>query len=70
MLFGGTDELEPVVPAVLLSAVVRYAWLMIDGEDLVIMCPTSQGGLNNHDTNLITLHHIQDFRQLPFAVLS
>ncbi|MBC8868355.1 MAG: exo-alpha-sialidase [Planctomycetes bacterium] len=41
-----------------------YAWLMIDGEDLVVMCRTSQGGLNNHDTNLITLHRIRDFRQL------
>jgi hypothetical protein len=41
-----------------------YAWLMIDGEDLVVMCRTSQGGLNNHDTNLITLHRVQNFRHL------
>jgi len=41
-----------------------YAWLMIDGDDLVVMCRTSQGGLNNHDTNLITLHRIRDFRHL------
>jgi hypothetical protein len=41
-----------------------YAWLMIDGKDLVVMCRTSQGGLNNHDTNLITLHRVRDFRHL------
>jgi len=41
-----------------------YAWLLIDGDDLVVMCRTSQGGLNNHDTNLITLHRIRDFRHL------
>jgi hypothetical protein len=38
--------------------------LLIDGDDLVVMCRTSQGGLNNHDTNLITLHRIRDFRHL------
>jgi hypothetical protein len=41
-----------------------YAWLMIDGDDLLVMCRTSKGGLNNHDTNLITLHRIREFRQL------
>jgi hypothetical protein len=46
-----------------------YAWLMIDGKDLVVMCRTSCEGLNNHDTNLITLHRIQDFRGLVPAGL-
>ena len=41
-----------------------YAWLMIDGDNLIVMCRTSKGGLNNHDTNLITLHRIKDFRRL------
>lgn len=46
-----------------------YAWLMIDDEDLVVMCRTSREGLNNHDTNLITLHRVPDFRRLVPAGL-
>ncbi len=48
-----------------------YAWLMIDGDDIVVMCRTSQGGLNNHDTNMITMHRIKNFRQLvPSGLLN
>ena len=36
----------------------------VDGNDLIVLCRTSLEGLNNHDTNLITLHRIQDFREL------
>ena len=41
-----------------------YAWLMIDNNDLIVMCRTSKDGLNNHDTNMITLHRISHFRKL------
>ena len=41
-----------------------YSWLMIDGEDLIVLCRTSLDGLNNHDSNMITLHRIERFREL------
>jgi len=41
-----------------------YAWLVIEENDLLVLCRTSQGGRNNHDTNLITLHRIKNFRSM------
>ena len=41
-----------------------YSSQLINGEDLLVLARTSQGGRNQHDTNLITLHRIQDFRRL------
>ena len=41
-----------------------YSSQLITGDDLLVLARTSQGGRNQHDTNLITLHRIQDFRSL------
>jgi len=41
-----------------------YGWLMIDGDDLIVLCRSSLGGRNNHDSNKITLHRIERFREL------
>jgi arylsulfatase A-like enzyme len=42
----------------------NYAWLLVDGDDLLVLCRTSREGLNNHDSNLITFHRVENFRQL------
>ena len=41
-----------------------YASLLVRGEDLLLLSRTSRGGKNQHDTNLITLHRVKDFRRL------
>jgi len=41
-----------------------YASLLIHGQDLLIAARTSLGGKNQHDTNLITLHRVREFRAL------
>ena len=41
-----------------------YASQLIRGEDLLVISRTSQGGFNQHDTNLVTLHRIERFREL------
>lgn len=41
-----------------------YASQLIRGEDLLVISRTSQGGFNQHDTNLVTLHSIEKFREL------
>ncbi len=41
-----------------------YAAQLIRGADLLVLSRTSQGGKNQHDTNLITLHRIENFREL------
>ena len=41
-----------------------YASLLADGDDLLVVSRTSRAGKNQHDTNLITLHRVRDFRQL------
>ena len=41
-----------------------YASQLIRGEDLLVISRTSQGGFNQHDTNLVTLHRIEKFREL------
>ncbi len=41
-----------------------YASQLIVGDDLLVLARTSQGGRNQHDTNLITLHRVRDFRKL------
>ncbi len=41
-----------------------YASQLIRGNDLLVISRTSQGGFNQHDTNLVTLHRIQNFRAL------
>lgn len=41
-----------------------YAYLLVTGDDLLVLARTSVGGKNQHDTNLITLHRIESFRRL------
>jgi hypothetical protein len=41
-----------------------YTSQLVDGDDLLILARTSQGGRNQHDTNMITLHRVQGFRDL------
>ena len=41
-----------------------YPSMLIDGEDLLVLSRTSDGGKNQHDTNLVTLHRVSDFRSL------
>ena len=41
-----------------------YASNLIDGDDLVVLSRTSLGGVNQHDTNLVTCHRVRDFRSL------
>lgn len=40
-----------------------YASQLIVGDDILVLARTSQGGKNQHDTNLITLHQVRDFRR-------
>jgi len=41
-----------------------YASLLAHGDNLLVLSRTSRAGKNQHDTNLITLHRVRDFRQL------
>ena len=41
-----------------------YPGNLIRGDDLLIAARTSLGGKNQHDTNLVTLHRVRDFRAL------
>jgi len=41
-----------------------YASQLIRGDEMLVISRTSQGGYNQHDTNLVTLHRIANFRQL------
>ncbi len=41
-----------------------YTSNLVLGDDLLVLSRTSQQGLNQHDTNLITLHRIESFRDL------
>ena len=45
-----------------------YASQLIDGDDLLVIARTSQGGKNQHDTNLVTLHRVVDFRNLALEL--
>lgn len=40
-----------------------YASQLIRGDDLLVISRTSQGGFNQHGTNLVTLHRIGNFRE-------
>ena len=42
----------------------NYATPLIDGEDLLVVSRTSQGGRNQHDNDLVTFHRIENFRSL------
>ena len=41
-----------------------YASILPYGSDLLILSRTSLGGINQHDTNLVTLHRVPRFREL------
>jgi hypothetical protein len=41
-----------------------YPQMLIDGKDLLVVARSSIEGVNQHDTNKITLHRIKDFRDL------
>jgi len=41
-----------------------YSSQLIVGDDLLVLARTSVNGLNQHDTNLITLHRVANFRRL------
>ena len=45
-----------------------YASQIVDADDLLVLARTSQGGLNQHDTNLITLHRVRRFRDLALKI--
>jgi len=45
-----------------------YTSNLVLGDDLLILARTSQNGLNQHDTNLITLHRVRDFRDLALDI--
>lgn len=43
-----------------------YPNMLIDGEDLLVVCRSGDARANSaHNTNLVTLHRIQDFRRYP-----
>ena len=42
----------------------NYATPLIDGEDLLVVCRTSEEGRNQHDNDLVTFHRIENFRSL------
>jgi len=45
----------------------HYTSQIIDGDDLLVLSRSSIGGklpYNNHDTNMITLHRVKNFRHL------
>jgi hypothetical protein len=45
----------------------HYSSQVVDGNDLLVLSRSSMGGrlpYNNHDTNMITLHRVKDFRSL------
>ena len=41
-----------------------YASNLVDGDDLLVLSRTSIGGFNQHNTNLITCHRVEAFREL------
>ena len=41
-----------------------YASILPHGSDLLFLSRTSLGGINQHDTNLVTLHRVPRFREL------
>ncbi len=41
-----------------------YASLLVRGPNLLVLSSISLGGLNQHDTNLVTLRRIPNFREL------
>ena len=45
-----------------------YASNLVVEDDLLILARTSQNGLNQHDTNLITLHRVRAFRDLALDI--
>jgi hypothetical protein len=51
-----------IAPSVMES--FSYTSQLIHGADLLICARTSLGGKNQHDTNLVTLHRVQNFRDL------
>lgn len=44
----------------------HYTSQTVVGDDLLVLSRTSAGGApyNNHDTNRITLHRVENFRRL------
>jgi hypothetical protein len=45
----------------------HYSSQVVDGNDLLVLSRSSVGGClpyNNHDTNMITLHRVKNFRSL------
>ena len=68
----GTDALN-WVQAASIAATPRpwegfqYAMPLIDGDDLLVVSRTSLNGVNQHDTNLVTLHRVTDFRSLALS---
>ena len=45
-----------------------YASQLIDGDDLLVLSRTSLGGHNQHDTNLITFHRVENFRRTALDI--
>lgn len=41
-----------------------HAFILPHGLDLLILSRTSPDGINQHDTNLVTLHRVPCFRAL------
>ena len=41
---------------------LQYASPMVDGDDLLLLVRTSEGGPNQHDADIMTFHRVRDFR--------
>lgn len=68
----GTDALNWVQAASIATTPrpwegFQYAMPLVDGDDLLVVSRTSLNGVNQHDTNLITLHRVPDFRLLALS---
>ena len=49
------------------NAARSYASMAIQGEDLLILSRSGDDhAKDNHDTNLITLHRVENFRELVY----
>ena len=44
----------------------HYVGPLIDGNDLLLLTRTSRDAANQHDSELVTLHRVKDFRSLAF----
>lgn len=63
-MFQARTQAEVVVMSRKPLEAFSYASILPRGSDLLILSRTSLGGINQHDTNLVTLHRVPRFREL------